>query len=287
MSSEKGVVSKMLRTEWETVSSGSKHVVRVSPEGVVIASNIDFRFGEAGTACSLPDFLNGTCNDIVEHIFGREVLEEVREAVRYTLSTKEYRDYTERMEVPLAYLRGIPLDETLCVFTDISNHEDNGYKHYGAGGEFRSLSGTHLSHSTRLSGKDAMLVYGYADILNGAKIASPQMVAYLLYKGYSSENGYSSERMVDLGLSPEDGIAYGGFFYICSGDSFAVLSETGERINEEKDRQMFGSVLRIFGVMRIGNRVCFKYYWFDRKHPDGFLLFSPYKRTFTARWEEP
>jgi len=274
MKSDGRSASEGMRT-WETV--GGENVVHVMRSGVVVASG--WGFSECGTSCSLQDFLDGECNDTVEQIFGKEILEEVRAAARSLMGKEEYAAWEAKVSAHRAYLESIPLDESLKVFADKSNHEDRGDLHWNKGGEFRSGSGTVIPRCTRLSGKNATLVLGYANIIDNKPIESPRPVAYLV------STDLALERPVESSPSA-GGIAYDGFFFLCFGYSFGVLSEAGERVEREKDRQMFGGMLRIARVARIKDRVCFGYYWFNREGPDGYLLFSPSERTFTARWEE-
>jgi hypothetical protein len=270
---------RTLKTSWERKLRGVHYYVIINPSEVVIGSG--FGHTDNAVSCSFKEFVDGKYNDLVEQDFGSPVLAEVIKSATLAPHTREHHRNQAEIQQLRDYLDKIPFDQKLKQFTDNENYSDNGNRYYGALKDYTTKSGTVFKMYTRLETKSAILIYGPTNISDGKKGKMTYSAAYLI----SKTDG--TEKLVDVGISPADGISYRDTFYIESGSSFVVLNDRGQQLSKNEDRLVFGERLRITHVIRIGNDICFRYYWFSGEHPKGFLLFDEKKKTFSARWEFP
>ncbi len=273
---KKARVSKVIKQSWQITRDGRPYFIEINPREVVIGEGSPPN--DVGTAVSYLKFLAGEWHDHIRANFSEAVLREVIDAVHHMPETEQYQAFHKKEQEILQFLHSIPMDDALAVFETQDNIEEFGYTNYGNCPNFQSLTGTKIARATRLYSDKMTLVYGTTDTLGGELLPCDQAVGYL-------SGRVGQEKLVDVGIQPEEGIAWKHWFYIVSGQTFVVIDDDAQMLSQNEEMKMFGSDLRVQRVFRKGDTVVFQYHWFYGTHPDGVLTFNPHRKRIATHWQ--
>ncbi len=227
----------------------------------------------SGSDCTLYEFLRGQGNvfENIKSTFGDVLLEEMIEAAQAFLNSAEHVNYLRSNQNHLDFINKIPFVPELKEMFDRTSCDDEGS--YCNINDWCSPDGYQIHSATQLISDNSSMEYAYSN--DGS--------FYIFRKNKQGAKKCMPSHVIG---SLEYGLAYKDSYYCCFGQSFIVITKTGEFIADTEDQVYFGSTLRINRVRRKGDNVCFFYDWFSREHPSGLLRFDLVTKKFNGRCSE-
>lgn len=257
------------KTSWIIQKDGREDGVHFASNKVVSYTMLNGRDGGA-SECTLYEFIHKKTQiiSIIKSTFGDTLLEEMMEAAKTYRNSEEHLNYLQSNQHLLDFINKLPIVDELKEMLDSKNCDDEGY--YCNVKDWCSPDGYRIHSATQLVSDTSSMEYAYS---NGG----------LFYMFGSDKNGSKKCQTSGAIGSLEYGLAYNDFYYCTCGQSFIVLSKTGENICNQEEQKLFGSTIRITRVLRMGNNICFRYDWFSRDYPSGLLRFDIDSGTFNGR----
>jgi hypothetical protein len=250
-----------VKTAWGRVDHDThqEHFIQLEPLTIVIGTQgASPQSGSTGI-CSHKDFLDGQFHDLIRETFGEEVLAEVIAAVQKAPEHAPFVEYHEEIARLRAFLDAIPFDATLRGLHHREETED-GNRNYGNAGGYQTV--VKAENVTLTANLDVQ----------------PHWTTFAL------EKAEGQRIFARLPFPTSHIVAYRDHFFAVMDSTLAVISPDGAMVNDRSVAKMFGEKLRICGVFRFRDIVCYSFHWFSNNYPDGLLRVDLQGRPI-SRWE--
>lgn len=249
-----------LQTSWERKKGEITHYIRINHLFVIIGSHAGSGHTDNAGTCSHEDFLNDSLRGrqfqaSIQREFGDDLLTAVIAAVQSAKTNPAFIAKHKKSNAALAMLERIPLDPALA---DLPTHPDteNGGYNYGNGGGYKTVLRSDTVTFTVERNE------GVVTDANGEKRP-------FILPGHAS-----------------DAVALHDHLYIVVSDDYAVIGPDGSLLTPETGQSsVFGTFLRISSVYRRNETVCFRYFWLQGEHPQGWLRYE-LGVGFNGRWQK-
>ena len=250
-----------MKTSWRRVDreTHNEQFIEIEPLQVVVGTQgASPQSGSAGMALH-KDFLDGRLHDLIREVFGPAVLSEVIAAVQKAHAHAPFVEYHAEVARLRAFLDLVRFDVSLRGLHHREDTED-GYRSYGNGGDYKTVLKS-----------DSVTFVSNLDV-------QPHFTTIAVERD-------SGQRIIThLPHPTSHAIAFRDHFYTVMNSSLAIIGPDGEMVHDETVARRFGDKLRIVGVYRFRNIVCFSFHWLSNNYPDGILRVDDRGRPI-ARWE--
>lgn len=237
-----------MKTSWRRTDHDThhEHFVQIEPLSVVVGTQGASPHSGSAGMCSHKDFLDGQLHELIRETFDAEVLAEVIAGVQAAPAHGPFVEYHAEISNLRAFLDAVPFDASLRGLHHREETED-GYRHYGNGGGYKTVLRS-----------DSVVFTSNLDV-------QPHWTTIALEKS-------DGQRIIARLPHPtSNAVAYRDHFFTVMNSSLAVIGPDGSLVHDRGLAKLFGDKLRISGVYRFRDIICFSYHWSSGNYPDGLL----------------
>ena len=239
-------------TSWEKIKDRRTYYASVTLREVVVGDHFGSGHTDNAGSCSHADFIKGTYQSHVKTYLGENVLKEVLYAIENLHNHPDFVRQVLKLEGKMGWLKRIPMDPNLAILADNPSRE-RGFVHYGNSGGYKTVLKSDSVQIT-FERNQGFVSHIFEDM--------PGQSSHFKLNGHGSSV---------VALKDQ-------FYLICSGN-FVAIGQDGSILfdtwEEDFQKAIFGSELRLTEVYKCENSIFVKYSWFGNSgYPEGFLEFE-------------